>query len=232
MSSYAKGLYMSDLMSVLNISASQDLQSLNNITHNLANTNTNAYKRWMNVNKGIASENTSSIDLSTGSLRRTNRYKDIALKGSGFFVVKHQGQTYLTRRGELEISKEGYLTLSSGERLQGQSGDILLEPKSFSVDQQGNIIQDNVVKDSIQVVSAELSGKQYLGNGLFLYENTTPIQQQDKDILQHHLESSNAVAMDEMVNLITLSRHYESVFQVANGYNSLLEKTISELGDF
>ncbi|MBU2711651.1 flagellar hook-basal body complex protein [Zooshikella harenae] len=223
---------MSDLMSVLNISASQDLQSLNNITHNLANTNTNAYKRWVDVNKGLTSTNSSSMDLSTGSLHRTNRYKDIALKGSGFFVVKQQGQTYLTRRGELEINKEGYLTLASGERLQGQSGDIILEPKSFSVDQHGNIIQDNVVKDSIQVVNANLTGDHYLGNGLFRHENTTPVQQQNKDIIQQHLESSNAVAMDEMVNLINLNRHYESIFQVANGYNSLLEKTISDLGDF
>ncbi len=65
--------------------------------------------------------NTIVTDYSQGSFESTNSATDLAITGTGYFKVVNQatGSDYYTRAGNYNFNSEGYLTLPSGEVLQG-----------------------------------------------------------------------------------------------------------------
>ncbi len=58
--------------------------------------------------------------FSQGAIQTTGGTLDVAIQGDGFFVVQgaNQGIQY-TRGGNLQVDKDGNLTLATGEQLQG-----------------------------------------------------------------------------------------------------------------
>ncbi len=65
--------------------------------------------------------NTIIGDFSQGALESTNSATDLAITGTGYFKVVNQatGSDFYTRAGNFNFNSEGYLTLPSGEVLQG-----------------------------------------------------------------------------------------------------------------
>jgi flagellar hook protein FlgE len=71
-----------------------------------------------------------------GSISRTGVPTDIAISGSGFFVVRDatSGETFVTRAGDFRLDSAGYLVTNNGLRVQGFNdsalstrGDILVD---------------------------------------------------------------------------------------------------------
>lgn len=62
-----------------------------------------------------------SNNFTQGSLSSTGVETDMALNGSGFFIVKDPstGQSYATRDGQFSVDTNGYLVNSAGLRVQG-----------------------------------------------------------------------------------------------------------------
>ena len=61
-----------------------------------------------------------------GSIRATENPMDIAINGTGFFVVASpgaQGDKAYTRNGQFQLDRQGYMTTASGMRLQGRMTD-------------------------------------------------------------------------------------------------------------
>jgi len=68
--------------------------------------------------------------LTQGSLSNTGLATDLALQGSGFFVVRGTSGdgrtgTYLTRGGQFAVDRDGYLVNLDGLRVQGYGADAL-----------------------------------------------------------------------------------------------------------
>jgi flagellar hook protein FlgE len=125
------------------------------IGNNIANVNTTAYKgarttasdtfsntlleasgQSMQIGSGVATDSISSV-FTTGTAFETGRSTDLAIQGSGFFVVRDptSGATFATRDGSFSFDKQGYLTTSTGLRVQGYSdagltvrGDVRADP--------------------------------------------------------------------------------------------------------
>jgi flagellar hook protein FlgE len=112
--------------------------ALNTIGNNLANLNTTAFKNqttsfsslfYQNIgNTGsgnalqvglgtqVAGTNT---NFSQGSLSTTTNSTDIALNGSGFFVVNQGGLQQLTRAGNFQLDQSGNLITATGAGVMG-----------------------------------------------------------------------------------------------------------------
>jgi flagellar hook protein FlgE len=117
-----------------------DSTALNTIGNNLANLNTTAYKGQttafedlfyqqvgqsgsgdaIQVGAGTKVSGTST-DFSEGTLLpdSTSIPTDMALDGSGFFVVEQNGVQSLTRAGNFQISQNGNLTTQDGQQVMG-----------------------------------------------------------------------------------------------------------------
>ena len=219
-----------------------DVKKLGVVGQNLANIQTTAFKRLFdNVHTSDAVQAagnssqlrsaslTNSADLSQGPLKNTGSKLNIAIEGDGFFQVRGDNGLLLTRKGELKIDDDGYLSLLSGERLQGADGDILLQPGAFEIDREGNVYQDSdQASNQILVISAPLHALSDVGNGN--YANTAGERVETSKIRQGFLEASNVNHLQEMTRLIELTRHFETSQQVLQSYNVMLEEAVTKLG--
>jgi flagellar basal-body rod protein FlgF len=71
-----------------------------------------------------------------------------------------------------------------------------------------------------------------LGEGLFGLENmaeTEVVQAPRLNVGQ--IESSNVVSSQEMVQIMSIARHAESMARLIQGADEMLEKTIRKLGE-
>ena len=75
-------------------------------------------------------------DFNQGSLQATGKTTDLALEGNGFFIVKGQNQNLMTRAGNFDFNKDGYLVNQAGDRVQG-----------YLADSNGNILQGGTTND-------------------------------------------------------------------------------------
>jgi len=147
------GLSSSLLIGVSGLTS--NAEAMTTISNNIANVNTTAYKRnaasFQQLVAGKTFDGSAGVFNGTGvvnrtrqyvsqagTLQRTNQPTDIAVSGSGFFVVadKNSGLTptdarYFTRLGDFQPDPSGYLKNSNGQYLLG-----------WPQDPQGNIEYD------------------------------------------------------------------------------------------
>ncbi|MDX7877362.1 lateral flagellar hook protein FlgEL [Aeromonas veronii] len=131
-------------------------QELSVISNNVANASTAGFKSSRaefaaiyggGQAGGVEMNNVSQNFDRNGDMTRTGRGLDLAISGSGFFVLKDgSGQTSYTRAGMFQRDNANYLTTAGGTRLQG-----------YTTDDAGKL-QSGVVGD-IQVKAGSLPAK-------------------------------------------------------------------------
>lgn len=109
---------------------------LSAVGDNVANSDTTGYKRVQTAfsslvvgSTGTGSYNSGGVQSTTtqtisqaGSYQSTTSNTDLAIQGSGYFVVQDtSGNIFLTRAGDFTADKNGYLVNSSGYTLMGYS---------------------------------------------------------------------------------------------------------------
>ena len=57
--------------------------------------------------------------FSQGNITTTDNVLDLAINGSGFFEVNHNGQTLYTRNGQFQADKDGFIANNQGMKLVG-----------------------------------------------------------------------------------------------------------------
>jgi flagellar hook protein FlgE len=110
------------------------------VGNNIANSNTIGFKGGYTAFADILSQslggagggnqvgrgvNLSEIGtlFTQGSFENTSNVTDIAIEGSGFFLVADDTGTYYTRAGQFIMDADGFLVNPSGYRLQGYQAD-------------------------------------------------------------------------------------------------------------
>lgn len=197
--------------------------------------NPNTPKRLGNMSLGVKIGETYT-DFSQGSLRDTGNTYDIALGGSGFFNIEFTSKsgetsTKYTRDGGFTITKEGYLVTKDGDYVLGENGRIQLSTTAGNTvfDRSGDIYQDDRLVASLKI--SDFEDTNYLTHyGETMWdakEGAVEIDAADPEVHQGYLEMSNANVVKEMVNMITISRQYESNQKMLTTFDETLEKTMS-----
>lgn len=227
---------MDKISEIVASSISRDLAEVNRISTNTQNVTTVGFKALLDV-QADSSEKPSAIqaakmlNMSQGELRQTERTLDFAIHGDGWFVLKRGNVSYLTRNGQFQLDKNGYVTDSKGYRLQGSGGDIRLEDTRVSVSRMGNIsAQDREVDNILLVTTGNIKPDQYQGGNILLKRSPQLTVNSDSKILQGYLEQSNVEPSAEVVAMMAASRHVQTMQKSLAAYDQVLKKAISELG--
>lgn len=197
--------------------------------------NPNTPKKLGNMSLGVKIGETYT-DFSQGSLRDTGNTYDIALGGKGFFNIEFTNKsgetsTKYTRDGGFTITKEGYLVTKDGDYVLGENGRIQLSTTAGTTvfDRNGDIYQDDRLVASLKI--SDFEDTNYLthyGETMWdVKEGAVEIDAADPEIHQGYLEMSNASVVKEMVNMITISRQYESNQKMLTTFDDIMEKTMS-----
>ncbi len=177
-------------------------------------------------------------DFSQGPIKTTGNTYDLALTDKGFFAVEFTnkaGETSVkyTRDGDFTLTQEGRLVTRDGDPVLDEDGQpIEIDPlKTAEINTSGQIIQDGRVVATIQVTDfedynyLERYGENYFQPIEGAVETDAPAE-----VYSGYLETSNISVVTEMVNMITVSRAYESNQKVITTFDSTLDIAANQLG--
>lgn len=174
------------------------------------------------------------MDLRRGASTVTGRALDVAIEADDLFFALTDGlQTWLTRAGSLRVNEAGVLTGERGLRVVGAQGDMRLPATDVEVSADGRISYQGVVVAALQLYRSNDRAALHAGEGSLLVSPAgfSAAKQGAIRLRSGALEASNTDASREMLGLMTLSRQFESLSHVVQGYDELLGRTIQTLAE-
>jgi flagellar basal-body rod protein FlgF len=202
------------------------------IAHNLANANTAGFKRTVStfmqaLRAELETESPeeffstpveadTSIDFSQGVLINTRRPLDVGVSGRGFLVVDTPEGPRYTRNGVLQVNPLRQLTDGLGGAFAGEGGPIVLPGEAsgdrIQIAPNGQVSVGESVIGKLRLVEfADPTALEPVGNNRFRApQEAAPLTASETTVCQGFQESSNVNAVEELVNLITVSRLYEA----------------------
>lgn len=236
------------------------------LTNNLANADTNGYKK-----EGATSQSFDSVlaykikdvaeayplpkrigvndpgvkigegytDFSQGPLKNTDNTYDLALSDKGFFAIEFTnkaGETSVkyTRDGNFTLTQEGFLVTQEGDYVLDKNGrHIKIDPLSNDtvINRNGEIVQNDRVVATIQVTDFEdYNYLERYGENYFQPVEGAKETEAAAGVYSGYLETSNISVVTEMVNMITVSRAYETNQKVITTYDGTLDIAANQLG--
>ena len=202
------------------------------ITHNLANVSTVGFKRRSNAfsqyfeaqEAGTETYSPGSIELnsvfdfSQGNLVETGRPLDFSLYGKGFFVIETPEGPLYTRNGIFLSNQNGQIVDFQGRIVAGEAGPITIPNdvgiSQVSVSSDGSISIGGATVGKFQLVDFEDNEDKLVPTGENCYvmpdENIQPVAAENIVVKQGYQETSNVKIIDELVDMIMVSRLYEA----------------------
>lgn len=177
-------------------------------------------------------------DYGQGPIRTTGNTYDLAIEGKGFFqirVVDKNGNesTRYTRNGSFKMTSNGFITDSDGNYLQGANGDVQVpvDAADVAISVDGTVYADGVIVDQINLY--DFDDYDYLKKvddiSYSAIEGAVPLDATG-NIRQGFTEQSNVNAVSEMVDMITITRAYESNQKVIRTVDLMIDKAVNSVG--
>ena len=176
-------------------------------------------------------------DYTQGSFKQTKNTFDVAIAGDGFFSISYTSKngvesTMYTRDGSFTLTSDGYLVTKDGDYVLGQDGPINIPTEaSVAIDEEGRIFADGEYVDSFAI--ADFEDYNYLekyGENLYQTVDGATLTAADAWVRQGYIEASNVNVVTEMVNMITITRAYESNQKVIHTIDGMLDKAVNNVG--
>lgn len=209
----------------------QDVDALNVASQNIANLRTPGYRAQKLAPdfSGALAGPRVRLDMGNGAIEQTGRPLDVALRGAGFFTVDAGGSTLLLRAGQLGIDSQGQLIDPAGHPVLGQGGPITLGPAA-TIRADGSVVDGGRVVDRLRIIDvAQPEQLQDLGGGLYAYAG--PTRDWNGTLHVGALEQSNVDPGTEMVRLMEITRHAQSLQHAMEAYDQVLQAGINHIGD-
>ncbi|MFH1299433.1 MAG: flagellar hook-basal body protein [Planctomycetota bacterium] len=160
-------------------------------------------------------------NFENGSFISTEGDLDLALKGQGFFQVGSRDKSFLTRNGSLAIDADRRLvTADQNLPIRSKDGnDIAIPLEAVSVEVSpdgvvtpidGNGLPLGSVGQLAVVMPSSLEELVKIGNSLYVTEGQVAPVKEGVNIQQGFLEASGTNSIEEMMELVTASRMFES----------------------
>ena len=204
-------------------------EQFQSIAHNLANVSTTAYKRRLSVfsqalleqmqtgeaGTGEVSEQ-AFIDFTQGVLAQTDRPLDLAIDGEAFFELETPDGPLYTRNGTFRTNQDGQLVDFSGRTVAGTAGPIII-PSGVTLGQvqvshDGSISAAGQGIGRLKLMSfQDATQLEPIGGSCFRAPtDVTPEADQTAAVHQGFREASNVSIVEELVELIMVTRLYEA----------------------
>ena len=204
------------------------------ISNNLANINTNAFKKdIISFREALSMQNNSTIDLSPGPLRYTGNELDMALETPGFFKVQTPKGTRYTRDGSFTLNAEKVLVTQNGDPVLGKNGPIIIDGSNVTVESDGTVVAANEPVGTLVVVDfrePRLLRKEGSSYYAFEGEENGIVVPESINVQNGYMERSNVNPTLEMVKMVESLRVYESAQKAIQCMDEMNDKMVNQVG--
>ncbi len=240
-------------MAEINAQISTSIEALTRefelITHNLANVSTAGFKRRCNAfARALESASSdpesyspgevdleSAFDFSQGNLTETGRSLDLALFGKGFFVIETPEGPRYTRNGVFSANQNGQIVDSNGRTVAGDAGPITIPAgvalSQIYVSSDGTLSSGDVAIGTLRIVDFQDNESTLVpaGDSCFVMPDADvqPTPAENVVVKQGYQESSNVKIIDELVDMIMVTRLYEANMKVVSAARQASDSLMS-----
>jgi len=219
------------------------------ITNNLANVSTVGYKRRCNTFSQLLEAQESGegtgpdyevsldtkFDFSQGNITETGRPLDFALYGKGFFVIETPEGPLYTRNGAFSTNRNGQIVDMEGRTVAGEAGPITVPPtvgvSQVTVSSDGVISANGTAIGKFRLVSFGDNESKLIPAGANCFrmteEGVTPAKAEHIVVKQGYQESSNVNIVDELVDMIMVSRLYQANMNLVSAQKETMGSIMS-----
>lgn len=177
-------------------------------------------------------------DYSQGAFKNTDNTYDLAISGDGFFCVQFTNKagvtsTKYTRDGSFTLNKNGYLVTKDGDYVLDRNGRrIHLDPLNLAdIDENGTIYQNGRAVATIGLQDfQDYNYLEHYGENYYQPVEGYRFKAATGQVIEGYLEASNVQVVSEMVEMISVTRTYESNQKVIQTIDSTLDKAVNQLG--
>jgi flagellar basal-body rod protein FlgF len=232
-------------------------QKVEVLSNNLANVDTVGFKRELSlleardseaIERGMASRGSRSLsdigggtglkqtstDFHVGNIKPTGNLLDMALEtANSFFVVQHGDEKLLTRAGNFQLGNDG--------ELQTRQGDAVLSADGSPIQLDGNrpwellpggIISQGGNAQELGLVQADrLAALTKVGQNYFSApeKSLSPLSVEDRQVRRGVVEMSGVNPIQEMVELISAQRAFETSTRMIQNHDNMTSSLISRM---
>lgn len=232
--------------------AKEVMLSQANTANNLANANTDGFKKDFNQfraqhmegpgwnSRAYAMNERPATDFTAGPVKITGRNLDVMTKENGFLVIQApDGQQALTRTASMQITANGDLVDLKGNPILNAGGAPINIPpaKQIHIGDDGTISfvpagspsNELVVLDQLKLVKPDIK---QLEKGLdgYIRSKEGELPQAPVKLVSGALEGSNVNTVEALTNMIELSRKYEmqiKMMQTTKRHDQVSDKLLS-----
>lgn len=170
-------------------------------------------------------------DYTQGAFDETGLPLDFAIEGEGFFAIQTNDGRVYTRSGSFALDNEGYLCLSGQGRV--------LDPNGQTI----RLVTDKIKSDGFGGLTTENGG--YLGQiGVFTFPDNDQLEKNDQGLFTSDVEGtavtarihkgmverSNVDLVQQMVEMISTQRAYQSAAELTKIYDDFMTKATTDVG--
>lgn len=240
---------MSEIAAQAGASMNALTRELDLIANNVANAGTVGFKRRVNsFSKVLEAQQkageavgegknkvTTTIDFSQGNLNCTERNLDFALYGKGFFVIETEGGPVYTRNGMFGTNDKSQIVDGMGRLVAGETGAITL-PGDYGVSQlsassDGALSVGSLPIGKFKIVEFKDEDQAKLvpvGNNCFVAsDDAKPENAANIVVKQGFQETSNVQMVEELMDMIMVSRMYESNTKFINSNSEISDSLLN-----
>jgi flagellar basal-body rod protein FlgF len=175
---------------------------------------------------------TTRIDSQAGALQPTENPLDLALDGDGYFAVATPNGPRYTRAGNFQLDGARNLVTADGLAVRGEGGapiNLPADAQAIAVAEDGTVSADGATLGKLELVRFAPAQVKREGGSLFSATGR-PLAGDPPRVRSGMLESSNVNVVRGVVDLVKVSRTYESLMRMIQGYHDVESRAARELG--
>jgi flagellar basal-body rod protein FlgF len=175
---------------------------------------------------------TTRVDSQAGALTATENPLDLALDGDGYFAIQTPNGPRYTRAGNFQLDDQRNLVTPDGFAVRGEGGgpiNIPAEATSVGVGLDGTVSANGAEVGKLELVRFAPAQVKREGGTLFSATGR-PSTEDPPKVRSGMLEASNVNIVRGMVDLVKVSRTYDTMMKMIQGYHDVESRAARELG--
>lgn len=223
-------------------------QQLGMISNNVANVNSAGFKAELAVydksNQKVDGDLLPTpqlfgvTDYSKGVMSKTDRPLDIAIDGDTYFLVSTPLGDRYTKRGVFTTNEENTLVTPEGYQLVGDGGAVTIDPndEKIIINSKGELfgLQNGVQTQRGVIQQYKFDDQRSLtkvGDSYFTSSTAAQVADPavDYKLLQGFVEKSNVNQIEEITELIDISRSVASLARIVQDQQQLLRNAVTKI---